>query len=95
MDGGQPREARSPETFEANRSGIIIGIVVICWVLATTVVVLRVYTRKVLLNQIGKDDYFAVASLVRLSFPISGAGGPADCLTPVGVIIFIGHRRST
>lgn len=66
MDGGHPTEAYSPETFGDNRGGIIIGIVVICWVLATTVVTLRVYTRKVLLNQMGTDDYFAVASLVSL-----------------------------
>lgn len=66
MDGGQPTQAYPPETFADNRSGIIIGIVVICWVLASTVVTLRVYTRKVLLNQIGTDDYFAVASLVSL-----------------------------
>lgn len=67
MDGGQPREAYSHENFGDNRSGIILGIVAVCWIMGTIVVTLRVYTRKVLLNQIGTDDYFAVASLVSLS----------------------------
>lgn len=77
MDGGQSQEAYSPDTFGDDRSGIILGIVVICWVLATTVVTLRVYTRKVLLNQLGTDDYFAVASLVS-HFPFR-QWGQAHC----------------
>lgn len=66
MDGGLTRQAYSSETYGENRSGIIIGIIVVCWILATLVVTLRVYTRKVLLKQIGIDDYFAAASLVSL-----------------------------
>lgn len=67
MGAGQARETYPPDTSDDNRSGIILGIVAICWVLATTVVTLRLYTRKVLLNQLGTDDYFAIASLVSFS----------------------------
>lgn len=66
MGGGPARQAPSSETSGENRSSIIIGIIALCWVLATIVVTLRIYTRKVLLKQIGTDDYFAAASLVSL-----------------------------
>lgn len=97
MDGGLIRQAYSPETSGDNRSGIIIGIVAVCWVLATIAVALRVYTRKVLLNQIGADDYSAAASLVSLFLFIygSGSGCPVDSSASVGFSVSIGHRRST
>ncbi|KAH9899009.1 hypothetical protein F4778DRAFT_181710 [Xylariomycetidae sp. FL2044] len=43
--------------------GPIIGISVLCMVLATTAVTLRLYTRRFILKQVGPDDYLAVASL--------------------------------
>lgn len=84
MDGGPTRQAYPPETFGESRSGIIIGIVVVCWILSTIVVTLRVYTRKVLLKQIGADDYFAAASLVSFfisTFFLSGAVKSGTLLT--------------
>lgn len=104
MGGGPARQAPSPEAPGENRSGIIIGIVALCWLLATVVVTLRIYTRKVLLKQMGTDDYFAAASLVSLIpfFPSinlllldSCEFGIANSQTLSGFALLTRRRRST
>ncbi|KAK8137341.1 hypothetical protein PG984_005281 [Apiospora sp. TS-2023a] len=44
-------------------TGPIIAVCVICILVATTVVTLRVYTRQFLINRVGPDDFMAVAAL--------------------------------
>ncbi|KAF5012513.1 hypothetical protein FDECE_1439 [Fusarium decemcellulare] len=51
-----------------DRSATLIGIVVMLLVIATLVVVLRLWTRYFILNQLGADDYLALVSLVRQAF---------------------------
>lgn len=48
-----------------DRSKILIGIIVMLQVITTLVVALRLWTRHVILNQLGPDDYLALISLVR------------------------------
>lgn len=99
MYGGLTRQENALETVGENKSAIIVGIVVACWIVATAVVTLRIYTRKVLLNQIGSDDYFAVASLVS-SFPFlllfdgNGARDTSDPIITLDFTLSIGGRRS-
>ncbi|KAM5357349.1 hypothetical protein ACJZ2D_016360 [Fusarium nematophilum] len=45
------------------RSASVIGVVVMLLVIATLVVILRLWTRYVILNQLGADDYLALVSL--------------------------------
>lgn len=44
-------------------TGPIIGVCIMCMLLAATAVTLRVYTRQFLLNRVGPDDFMAVAAL--------------------------------
>ena len=48
-----------------NRIDIPICVAIFTLLVATTAVSLRIYTRKVLINQLGIDDYCAVVALVR------------------------------
>lgn len=41
-----------------------IGVTILCLSIASAVVVLRTYTRGWIINQMGVDDYFAIASLL-------------------------------
>lgn len=53
-------------TLAHDRStGPVVAVTATCLFLAVLVVALRVYTRRVLLNSFGLDDWFAVFSLVR------------------------------
>ena len=52
-----------PGSFDSRVPTVIVAIVV-CLSVATTAVALRIYTRKVIINQMGWDDYFAVFALV-------------------------------
>lgn len=48
-----------------DRSATLIGVVVMLLIITTVVVVLRLWTRYVILNQLGPDDFLALISLVR------------------------------
>ncbi|KAK5659601.1 hypothetical protein OQA88_805 [Cercophora sp. LCS_1] len=52
-----------PNAFEDKRATVI-GVVVFCLLFATTMVGLRVWTRKKIINQLGWDDYACVAGLI-------------------------------
>jgi hypothetical protein len=47
-----------------DRSATLIGVVVMLLIITTVVVVLRLWTRYVILNQLGTDDFLALISLV-------------------------------
>lgn len=47
-----------------SRVSTTIGVTVLCLSVASATVVLRVYTRGWIMNQMGVDDYFAIASLL-------------------------------
>ncbi|KAL6406546.1 integral membrane protein [Ilyonectria robusta] len=49
---------------EQSRSNTVIGVVVLCQFLATLITGLRLWTRRVILNQLGIDDCFAALTLV-------------------------------
>ncbi|KAK7906396.1 hypothetical protein PG985_016402 [Apiospora marii] len=48
-------------------TGPIIAVSIICILVATTAVTLRVYTRHFLLNRVGPDDFMAVAALAAIT----------------------------
>ena len=54
-----------PGSFES-RVPIVIGVIILTLSVATIAVGLRIYTRKVILNSLGIDDFFAVFTLVCL-----------------------------
>lgn len=47
-------------------SGGLLAVAILAVLLGTLAVALRLYTRKVVLNQVGIDDYFAIISWVSL-----------------------------
>lgn len=51
-----------------DRSATLIGVVVMLLIITTVVVVLRLWTRFVILNQLGADDILAFISLVHEPF---------------------------
>ena len=53
-----------PPGWDADHSGISIFVVVFCLVVSTVMVGLRVYTRRVIINQMGIDDWAAIVTLV-------------------------------
>ncbi|KAK1828638.1 hypothetical protein QBC39DRAFT_223658, partial [Podospora conica] len=52
-----------PNAFE-DRRATVIGVVVFCLLVSTTMVGLRLWTRKKIINQLGWDDYACVAGLI-------------------------------
>lgn len=67
-----------PEVWAAldhdRNTALPITVTVICLLVAFLVVALRIYTRRVLLNNLGLDDLFAVLSLVRAPYRPSASG---------------------
>ncbi|KAF4470835.1 integral membrane [Fusarium albosuccineum] len=57
-----------------DKSATLIGVVMMLLFIATLVVVLRLWTRYFILNQLGADDYLALVSLVRQAFLGSALG---------------------
>jgi hypothetical protein len=55
-----------------NRAGVVIGTVCLVLAIATLAVGLRIYTRIVIVKQLGTDDYLAMAALVSLFSPDLG-----------------------
>ena len=60
---GAPAPALPPNAFD-DISGTVIGVVSFCLVWSTLMVGLRLWTRKVIINQLGWDDYMIVVGLV-------------------------------
>lgn len=61
-------------------SGGLLAVATLAIVLGTLAVALRLYTRKVVLNQVGPDDYLAIVSWVSWSSPQpSGERGSDSC----------------
>ncbi|KAI0018079.1 hypothetical protein F4780DRAFT_795424 [Xylariomycetidae sp. FL0641] len=57
-----------------DKSGALIATVVVCLTVATAATGLRIFTRRVVLNAIGYDDYLAVAALVfTIAYGVIGA----------------------
>jgi hypothetical protein len=52
---------------EDSRAPLILGVVLTLLLLTFSVVLLRVYTRAILLKQLGTDDIWAMVSFVSLS----------------------------
>ncbi|KAM7194843.1 hypothetical protein V8F33_007041 [Rhypophila sp. PSN 637] len=76
---GPPPEL-PPEAFD-DMSGDVIGVVVFCLIFSTLMVALRIFTRGVVVKQIGIDDYAAIVSLI----VIYGAGIPIALMTKWGL----------
>lgn len=56
---------KDPGLFQPNsRASIVVGIATFLMTGATTAVALRFYTRKVILNQLGIDDWLSLSALV-------------------------------
>ncbi|CAI4218920.1 unnamed protein product [Parascedosporium putredinis] len=53
-----------PPGWDADHSGISIFVVVFCLFVSTVMVGLRVYTRRVIINQMGIDDWAAIVTLL-------------------------------
>lgn len=66
-----PVAPMDPAVFAAlphgTSTGPIIAVSIICILVATIVVTLRVYTRQFLLNRVGPDDFMAVAALAGIT----------------------------
>jgi len=56
--------APPPPNYD-NRAGTVIAVSVFLMCVSTLFVGLRIYTRKVIKNEMGIDDYFAILTLVR------------------------------
>lgn len=54
-----------PSSYD-NKVPTTIGVTIFCLGVASAVVVLRTYTRGWITNQMGVDDYFAIASLLMI-----------------------------
>jgi len=63
MSSPQEEVVLPPWAFD-DRSPTIIGVVVFCLLWSTTLVGLRIWTRKKILNELGWDDYACIAGLV-------------------------------
>ena len=65
MEGaaGGPPPVMIPGFYE-DRSGLVVFCVTFCTVITTIVVALRIWTRKVIINKMGADDWFAVIALL-------------------------------
>jgi hypothetical protein len=61
IDPSKDASLFSPES----RATVVIGVAVALMLCATTAVVLRLYTRKIILNQLGLDDWLSIGALVR------------------------------
>ncbi|KAB5583271.1 putative integral membrane protein [Coniochaeta sp. 2T2.1] len=70
-----------------SQAPIAIGVTILCLSIASAVVVLRTYTRGWILNKMGTDDYFAIASLL-LTY---GAGIAILSMTQFGLGHHIHH----
>ena len=78
-----------PPEFYDDKSWVAILVVVLCLAVATTMVGLRIWTRKVIINKMGMDDWAAIVTLVMQSIPRWGRRGeegsfaalvsPANC----------------
>jgi hypothetical protein len=53
-----------PNLPSDNRTGLLIGVSVMMIAIATVLVVLRLYVRKMVTNALGADDFVTVAALV-------------------------------
>lgn len=58
-----PTATLPPGSYDSQVSTTI-GVTILCLSIASAVVVLRTYTRGWIINQMGVDDYFAIASLL-------------------------------
>lgn len=57
---------KHPELFlPESQASVIIGVAAFLMVGATAAVILRLYTRKVILHQLGVDDWLSLGALVR------------------------------
>lgn len=72
-DAGAP-PALPPNAFE-DRSATVIGVSSFLLILSTILVALRLWTRKVIINQMGWDDYMIVCGLVRELPHFDGCSG--------------------
>ena len=62
-DAGAPPPELIPGYYD-DRSGLVIFCVVFCLAVATIMVGLRIWTRKVILNKMGADDWAAIIAMV-------------------------------
>ncbi|KAB5566657.1 hypothetical protein GE09DRAFT_743293 [Coniochaeta sp. 2T2.1] len=76
-----------PPGSQPSQVPIAIGVTILCLSIASAVVVLRTYTRGWILNKMGTDDYFAIASLL-LTY---GAGIAILSMTQFGLGHHIHH----
>jgi hypothetical protein len=53
-----------PPGFDDDKSWVAIFVVVMCLTVATTMVGLRIWTRKFIINKMGMDDWAAIVTLV-------------------------------
>jgi hypothetical protein len=63
---GMPPPELIPGYYD-NRSGLAIFCVVFCLTIATTMVGLRIWTRKFIIDKMGADDWAAIITLARNS----------------------------
>ncbi|KAH8904453.1 hypothetical protein BR93DRAFT_946751 [Coniochaeta sp. PMI_546] len=75
-----PTATLPPGSYDSQVSTTI-GVTILCLSIASTVVVLRTYTRGWIINQMGVDDYFAIASLLMAY----GTGIAILCMTQFGL----------
>ena len=63
-----------PPNYDESRKATVIGVSIFLMLVCTLMISLRIWTRKVVINQMGVDDYLAIATLVcvpTLRFPPS------------------------
>lgn len=63
MAADETMDELPPNSFQ-NRAPIVIGVVVMCVVISTIMVGARIWTRRMIIRQVGIDDYLSIITLV-------------------------------